>query len=380
MNDTYEQAVIMVVDDIPANLELLAEILHRDGYRVVAFPRGPMALRAAAQNPPDLVLLDVMMPEMDGFEVCRRLKTDQTLKEIPVIFISALDDTGSRIKAFSEGGVDYISKPFHEEEVLARVRTHLDLRRQQLEIRRQKEQIEHSYERLRELEEQRDKLVLMIIHDLRSPLTGILGYAELLEMKLKKRAGCEEPAKFAADILSSAQTLNATISTLLDISRMESREMPLKKAACDLRDVVARAFVSLGALVQEATVVYEPLPESVTAFCDPVITRRIIENLTANAIKFAGRDNPVRIELSREANMATVRVSDSGPGIPPEYHQRIFERFGQVAVRRESGKNYSTGLGLTFCKLAVEAQGGRIGVQSEVGKGSTFWFELPAAP
>jgi len=380
MNDTCAQAVIMVVDDIPANLELLAEILHRDGYRVVAFPRGPMALRAAAQKPPDLILLDVMMPEMDGFEVCRRLKADQTLKEIPVIFISALDDTASRIKAFSEGGVDYISKPYHEDEVLARIRTHLDLRRQQFEIRRQKEQIEHSYERLRDLEEQRDKLVLMIIHDLRSPLTGILGYAELLTMKLENRAGCEVPAKYAADILASAHTVHAMISTLLDISRMESREMPLEKAVCDLRVVVTCAFVSLGSLVQEATVVYEPPLESVIAFCDPVITRRIIENLTANAIRFAGRDNPVRIELSREASTATVRVSDIGPGIPPEYHQRIFEKFGQVAVRRESGKNYSTGLGLTFCKLAVEAQGGRIGVQSEVGKGSTFWFELPTAP
>jgi len=380
VNDTNEQAVIMVVDDIPANLERLAEILHRDGYRVVAFPRGAMALRAAAQNPPDLILLDVMMPEMDGFEVCQRLKTDQTLKEIPVIFISALDDIANRVKAFSEGGVDYISKPFHEEEVLTRVRTHLDLRRQQIKIRRQKEQIEHSYERLREMEEQRDKLVLMVIHDLRSPLTGILGYAELLTMKLENWEGCEKPAKFAADILASAQTLNALISTLLDISRMESREMPLEKAVCDLRDVVSRAVVSLGALVQEATVVCEPPAESVTAFCDPVITRRIIENLTANAIKFTGRGNPVRIELSREANTATVRVSDSGPGIPPEYHQRIFEKFGQLAVRRESGRNYSTGLGLTFCKLAVEAQGGRIGVQSGVGKGSTFWFELPVAP
>ena len=122
-------ATIMVVDDIPANLKLLEEMLQRQGYRVMQFPRGAMALKAATKNPPDLILLDVMMPEMDGFEVCQRLKADESLKDIPVLFISALDDTDSKLKAFSKGGLDYITKPFQEAEVLARVKTHLDLRR-----------------------------------------------------------------------------------------------------------------------------------------------------------------------------------------------------------------------------------------------------------
>jgi len=340
MNNQNETPLIMIVDDSPANLQLLEEMLHRQGWRVAEFPRGAMALRSATQNPPDLILLDIMMPEMDGFEVCRRLKADETLKEIPVIFISALDDVDNKVKAFSQGGVDY-----------------------------------NSYERLRELEDHRDKLVHMIVHDMRSPLTGILGNAQLLEMDLKG-TGHDKLASNVEEILITGRILKAMISTLLDISRMESNEMPLERESCDLRNVISEALASLGGLVKETTIVYEPPSKAVTAFCDSEITRRIIENLTANAIKFTGKNGEVRIGLSQEESGAKVTVSDTGPGIPPEYHKRIFEKFGQVAARQE-GKKYSTGLGLTFCKLAVDAQGGRIGVHSEVGKGSAFWFTIP---
>jgi two-component system, sensor histidine kinase and response regulator len=375
MNNQNETPLIMIVDDSPANLQLLEEMLHRQGWRVAEFPRGAMALRSATQNPPDLILLDIMMPEMDGFEVCRRLKADETLKEIPVIFISALDDVDNKVKAFSQGGVDYVTKPFQEEEVLARVKIHLSLRRMQMDIEAQKQEIQNSYERLRELEDHRDKLVHMIVHDMRSPLTGILGNAQLLEMDLKG-TGHDKLASNVEEILITGRILKAMISTLLDISRMESNEMPLERESCDLRNVISEALASLGGLVKETTIVYEPPSKAVTAFCDSEITRRIIENLTANAIKFTGKNGEVRIGLSQEESGAKVTVSDTGPGIPPEYHKRIFEKFGQVAARQE-GKKYSTGLGLTFCKLAVDAQGGRIGVHSEVGKGSAFWFTIP---
>ena len=142
MAETMESATIMVVDDTPANLKLLEEMLQSRGYRVVQFPRGAMALKAAAKNPPDLIMLDIMMPEMDGFEVCRRLKANESLKEIPVLFISALDDTDSKLQAFSEGGVDYVTKPFQEAEVLARVKTHLELWRVWRELEKHNFQLE----------------------------------------------------------------------------------------------------------------------------------------------------------------------------------------------------------------------------------------------
>jgi len=191
MNNENKTATIMVIDDTPANLKLLEEMLRGRGYRVMQFPRGAMALKAAAKNPPDLILLDIMMPEMDGFEVCRRLKAEERLKEIPVLFISSLDDTDSKLKAFSEGGVDYVTKPFQETEVLAWVKTHLELRRKSLQIETQKRQLQKNYDHLRELEELRDNLVHMIVHDMRSPLTGLLGNTQLLLMRLQETEHAE---------------------------------------------------------------------------------------------------------------------------------------------------------------------------------------------
>ncbi|MCF8092287.1 MAG: two-component system response regulator [Desulfotignum sp.] len=142
MTGNTEKPIVMTVDDTPANLELLQGILQKQGYEVAAFPRGAMALKAAAKNPPDLVLLDIMMPEMDGFEVCRRFKDHPELKEIPILFISALDDPAKKIRAFSEGGLDYVTKPFQEEEVLARVNTHLCLHQAKKELERHNHDLE----------------------------------------------------------------------------------------------------------------------------------------------------------------------------------------------------------------------------------------------
>ena len=377
MNNENPIATIMVVDDAPANLKLLEEMLLGEDFRVIEFPRAAIALKAAAKNPPDLILLDVLMPEMDGFEFCRRLKADERLRDIPIIFISALGDAEDKIKAFFAGGLDYVTKPFQEAEVLARVKTHLALRRQQVQIEAQKRQLQENYDRLHELETLRDNLVHMLVHDMRSPLMGILGFAELLLNELKK-LGHDELASDAGEILAIGCGLRDMVTTLLDISRMESNEMPLEKETCDLRQVVADALASLGALVKNSPVMFESPVEGMFAICDPGISRRVVANLVANAVKFAGRGGDVRVGLDRVSEGVRVTVRDSGPGIPPEYHKTIFEKFRQVATRKE-GKNHSTGLGLTFCKLAVEAQGGQIGVDSEVGKGSTFWFILASS-
>lgn len=376
MHTENPTATIMLVDDTPANLKLLEEMLQEQGYRVAQFPSGAMALKAAARNPPDLILLDILMPEMDGFEVNRRLKADENLKDIPVLFISALADTDHKIKAFSSGGLDYVTKPFQEAEVLARVKTHLELRSQQVRIEAQKRQLQEDHDRLRELEELRDNLVHMIVHDMRSPLTGLLGFAEMLMGELKK-LGQDELASDAEQILATGNSLRDMITTLLDINRMESKEMPLDKEPCDLREVVANAMASLGALVNNSTVLFAPPPDAMSAVCDPEVSCRIVDNLIANAVKFADSRGEVRIVLNRVPDGIKVTVSDTGPGIPPEHHTRIFEKFGQVATGKERDK-YSSGLGLAFCKLAVEAHGGRIGVESAVGKGSAFWFVLPA--
>jgi signal transduction histidine kinase len=185
--------------------------------------------------------------------------------------------------------------------------------------------------------------------------------------------------KYVEKAFSLSRTLQEMISVVLDISRMESGKMPLEKMECDLRNVVSEALTSLGTLVKRTTIVYEAPENPVHAYCDPGIIQRVVANLVANAVKFTGRSGEVRIAMSKGENNVTVTVADTGPGIPAEYHELIFEKFGQVK-NRQKGTQYSSGLGLAFCKLAVETHGGRIDVESEVGKGSTFRFTMPSIP
>jgi len=357
----------MIVDDTPENLKLLDGMLRERGYQVRAFPRGELALNAASKNPPDLILLDIMMPGMDGYEVCEALKADPKLADIPVIFISALNETMDKVKAFAVGGVDYITKPFQFEEVEARVRTHL-------ELQRQKRELQQSYDKLRELERLRDSLVHMIIHDLRSPLSGISGYLQLLESE----ALSERAARYVAQATNSTAALMEIVNSLLDVNKLESSEMKLDLGPCELDGLIRQAVAKLEALRGGRQVVIDPSAQPVVILADAGLLSRIIQNLVGNALKFTDKEKGV-IRLGVEPGEDTVRVfvQDNGPGIPEEYRDKIFEKFGQVEIRGQR-REYSTGLGLTFCKLAVEAHGGRIGVDSEVGAGSTFWFELPA--
>ncbi|MBI5526794.1 MAG: hybrid sensor histidine kinase/response regulator [Deltaproteobacteria bacterium] len=368
---------ILVVDDTPDNLRVLSGMLKERGYRVRPVPSGGLALRAAESEPPDLILLDITMPGMDGYEVCRRLKADAGLKDIPVIFISALSDTADKVEAFSVGGVDYVPKPFQFPEVEARVDTHLRLRRLRRDIEQKNRALEENIAKLRELEKLRDNLVHMIVHDMRSPLTVITASLGFLQEDLKGKV----PAESMGDIgtaLQGGQRLIRMVSDLLDISRLEAGEMPLKTSAVDVTTVAKKAVDSVQGIEKGRTVEINA-PGPLVVICDPELIRRVIENLVSNGIKHTPEGTPLWVTVAPEARGARVTVRDTGEGIAPEYHVKIFEKFGQVQAKKEQ-RYHSTGLGLSFCKLAVEAHGGKIGVESAVGAGSTFWFTLPGQP
>jgi len=367
--DRTDRGNILVVDDTPANLRLLSGMLKNEGYKVRPVPNGKLALQAAESNPPDLILLDINMPEMDGYDVCQHLKQDENLREIPVIFISALTETMDKVKAFTVGGVDYVTKPFQFEEVQARVETHLKLRRQSLEL-------QEKYEQLRQLEELRDNLVHMIVHDMRSPLTVVSGYLELLMMQAAEKLD-EKDLEFLSYCTESTENLVEMVSSLLDVSKMESGEMQLNPEEVDLGLVAGEVLQKLDALKGGKELSLEAPDDPVTLVCDSDLIRRTVQNLVGNSLKFTPEGGSVKVKLEPTDGKVRVSVIDTGPGIPPEYRDRIFEKFGQVEMREHKQK-HSTGLGLTFCKLAVETHGGQIGVDSEVGEGSTFWFELPA--
>jgi len=362
---------ILIVDDTPANIQMLAAILKANGYQISVAQSGAQALGLVARIRPALILLDVMMPEMDGLEVCRQLKADEALAAIPIIFLTAKTDSADIIRGFEAGAVDYVAKPFNTRELLARVHTHLTFRRQQRELK-------ENYRKLSELERLRDNLVHMVVHDLRSPLLGLSGCLQMLQADLAGTLGKDQAADLES-AMNSAQRLGEMVTSLLDVSRLEAGEMPLQKRSCDLHQVIAEAIESLGALTRERHVHLVPAEVPVTLECDPEIVGRIIANLVGNALKFTPSGGDVQVAVERVDRLLKVTVTDRGPGIPVEFRERIFEKFGQVE-NLAKGMSPSTGLGLTFCKLAVEAHGGSIGVNSEVGRGSTFWFMLPASP
>jgi len=359
---------ILIVDDAPANVRLLADMLKDRGYKIRVALSGERALQAAHNHPPSLILLDVNMPEMNGYEVCGQLKADAELRDIPVIFISAMHETMDKVKAFGVGGVDYITKPFQVEEVEARVRTHLELHRQRHELRR-------SYARLRELENLRDTLVHMIIHDLRNPLSvihgnlGVVLESEALALAPKNR-------KFLETALAVSSSLAEMISSILDVNRMEAGAMKLNLGRCDLVAVAARVLAGAEAIRGRRNLAMEASGGPVEVVADADILFRVIQNLVDNALKFTPADGWIRLAITPDGDHVHVAVKDNGPGIPEAYQRMIFDKFGQVAGFEHQQK-YATGLGLTFCKMAVEAHGGRIGVESREGLGSSFWFDLP---
>ncbi len=372
---SVSQATIMVVDDNPANLKLLQEMLQAKSYRVAAFPGGAMALNAAAKNPPDLILLDINMPGMNGLEVCERLKTDEALKEIPVLFISALTETSDKIKAFSAGGVDYVTKPFECEEVLARVETHIALRRSRMEILRKNQELDASYTKLKQLEELREALTHMIVHDLRSPLSGIVGYLDLLHAETAESLS-EEHRDFLLRAKAAATELTVRINTVLDVNRLEEGAMPLNLVTVDIVELARKAIASLGGQSLDRHILLEPPKSAVQARCDRDLIERVFANLLHNAVKFSPEHSTVRVAIEPGESVVRVAVRDEGPGVPPEYRSAVFEKFKQVEAWKE-GQRRGTGLGLAFCKLAVEAHGGSIGVDCPASGGSIFWFHIP---
>jgi len=359
---------ILVVDDTPANLQSLAAVLKDQGYAISVATNGRQALEVVPKVRPALILLDVMMPEMDGFEACQRLKASPEWRDIPIIFLTAKTEAADIIKGFELGAVDYVAKPFNTHELLARVGTHLALCRQRREL-------QENYRRLSELERLRDNLVHMVVHDLRSPLLGLSGCLQMLQADLAGKLEAEQ-AEDLESALAAAVKLGGMVASLLDVSRLESGQMPLNKQPCDLHAVMTEAVASLGGLTKDRHVVVVPSGTPLTVGCDPEIVGRVVANLIGNALKFTPANGEIKVAACLTADGAKVSVQDTGPGIPEAYRERIFEKFGQVDGRAE-GKRNSTGLGLTFCKLAVEAHGGRIGVDSEEGRGSVFWFTLP---
>lgn len=361
-------ARILVVDDEPRNVLLLQDLLESRGYTVWTAADGQQGLALAQDRSPDVVLLDVMMPRLNGFDVCRRLKADQRTAMIPVLLVTSLNAREDRLAGIGAGANDFITKPIDTGDLLLRVRNAVTTKRLHDEVTSQ-------FLKLQELEAARDTLTHMIVHDLRSPLTGLQAYLDLLRVAVAA-GSTGEVLEFARDAHALAEHLKEMVSQVLDVSRLESGDMPLSRRDTDLVELLPGAVASLGPPPSGIAIVYEAAEQPFVVACDRDVVTRVVANLVGNAFKFAPRRGEVRIGLEASNGVVRVTVTDNGPGVEPEHRKVIFEKFGQAPLG-QAGKARSSGLGLTFCKLAVEAHGGKIGVDSRNGGGARFWIELP---
>jgi signal transduction histidine kinase len=363
--------LLLVVDDDAMNRDVLSRRLERQGHRVHTASSGATALQLMQENAFEVVLLDIMMPDMDGYEVLGHIKADERLRHVPVIMISAIDEVQSVVRCIEAGAEDYLAKPFDPTLLKARIGASLEKKRGRDRELVLYEQLQKNYRRLEELEKLRDDMRNMIVHDLRTPLTAVIVGVEMLGSHGDLSASQRDMINIAA---GGGKTLLRMINDLLDVEKMESGTSQLRYEPLSAATLIAKAVEQVGSLAEmEGTALVMELRGDLLFEGDENKLSRTLVNLIANAIKFT-HAGTVTVSASPDgASCIRFAVRDTGAGIPPEAFERIFEKFGQL----DAGNRVGTGLGLAFCKLAVEAHGGRIEVESTPGAGSTFSFTVP---
>lgn len=372
------QGDILIVDDNAANLDLLGAVLRERQYRVRAVPSGAMALAAARRHPPELVMLDVNMPGMDGYETCEAFKKDDALARIPIIFISALDDPLDKVKAFRVGGRDYLTKPFSAEEVLVRVEHQVNLGRLQRELEIQNQNLMDANFKLKEVNTLKTNFTAMLVHDLRSPLT-FLGI--VLE---KIRGGGPVRDETLGKAEDSCTRIKTLLDEMLEIYRSESGQVPMEFSEIETGSWLASLLAPYQLRGTETGVEFQtaiPKDLPMTRGDRPKLDRAVV-NLVDNALKFTPRGGAVRVEAGVEfgsgveAGLRFLRLSviDTGRGIPAEDLPFIFDPFRQ-AERSDAARG--VGLGLAIVQRLVAAHRGQIRAQSQMGFGSNFTILLP---
>lgn len=358
---------VLIVDDIEVNRELLRHLLTPEGLVVDEAEDGLAALERIATDPPDVVLLDLQMPRMDGFEMCRRLKSNPATASIPVLMVTALSERDDRLEGIRAGANDLVTKPVDSTDLVLRVRNALHMRGLYTRLDRQLVD-------LRRLEALRDDLMHMLVHDLRAPLTSLSVSLQLAAAEVDPSGSLKESL---VDATQSTRRLGDMVSDILDLGRMEAGELPLERVSFDLRSVCEGAIAATLTAGSRVRIVRDWPPDAADIVADATLISRVVANLVDNAVKFSPPDQPVRLALEPRRGAVRLTVEDCGPGVPEEARRRIFDKYGQAG--RGLGDRRSSGLGLAFCRLAVEAHGGTVGVDEAPGGGSRFWFDIPVA-
>jgi two-component system, sensor histidine kinase and response regulator len=374
--------VVLVVDDTPVNINVLFETLERRGYKVLVASNGETALERARLGSPDVILLDVMMPGIDGFETCRRLKADDRTRDIPVVFMTALAETVDKLKGFELGAVDYITKPFYSEEVGARVDTHITLRRLRQELERHNVELEEIVEeRTRELKrakeraERADRLktefLMQMSHEVRTPINTMISFAGLLDMQTEDMQD-EELRESIGAIENGGKRLARTFDLIMAMAQLQSSSHEYRPERFDLRTVLA-PVVDLYRKEAERRGIeldYRVESDDLSMEGDADMIATALENVVDNAVRFT-REGKVEITLRREGDRVRFESRDTGVGISESFLPSLYEPFTQ----EEQGFSRpfeGTGLGLPLAKRYLDIHNADIDVESVKGDGTVF--------
>lgn len=363
---------ILVVDDNAENRALAQATLEDEDYVVILAASGEAAIGLFEAERPDCILLDVRMPGTDGFAVCSRIRALPGGQETPIVFLTALRDVDTFDRALRAGGDDFLTKPVRPTELVVRVQAALKLGRMNTELREHYALVRRQRDDMMRLQLQKERLTAFVVHDLKNPLNSMDLYAQLL---LRDPELGERARDSVQRIRDEARSLSRLVLNLLDISKSEEGQLAPRKSDVDLVALFSELVDAHQVKARAASVTLEQTVEMKTVEADVDLLRRVIENLLDNAIRHAPERTKVRLTATQGDRCLEIRVSDEGPGISPEMRDKVFERFVQVDSGVRVVTRAGRGLGLTFCKLAIEAHGGSISVE-EANPGAVFCVRL----
>ncbi len=363
---TVQKDTLLIVDDIPANISVLFEFLNKENFKVLVAQDGKRAIEKARYASPDLILMDVMMPGMNGFDACIALKEDEETQHIPIIFMTALADTVDKVKGFSLGAADYITKPFQHEEVLARIKTHLQICRLQKETSRQTAELQVKNQQL-------EAFARTVAHDLKSPLNVVIGYADLLISDCETLcSNNQEVIDQLKIIIQSGEKMVSIIDSLLLLARTAKDDIELHPVDMGsiIEQVIQHRLVDL--LKQYNGIIHKPDNWPIIQTYAPWV-EEIWANYLSNGLKYGGRPPELELGATKIGDYIKFWIKDNGEGLSAEAKVRLFTPFTRLHENRAEGH----GLGLSIVQQVVEKLGGKAGVETELGQGSTFYFCLP---